>query len=352
MKKIILLLAILATNIVCFAQESRRPFASKYNDGPLGYSLSSAVGVVSDISNGTAKIEAYTLLLQNLIDQYGIPVAKINFKNTKYILENGIEVVNESWSNGEILVGSLIEGGSTVSYFNRPSYSDRINKIIGDEPVGVLDVTGKLGWKDRNGNPIPKKIIMLMRCVNVALDLRSVPATNVVANVGSDAPNYNNNGNNNQNNSNQYNQTQSPQQVQTQCTCNNGNGICVIHKNPHWNGYRIESEGVYYDNGYSGPVWVGGPSNCNNGNGGAIIIQGSIGVNSQYGINGYNVYPNGYGVSPGGSVIVQGSVSANSQYTMNGYSNCGNGYGNSPSGYQNHPPVVHHDGGNIHVGRR
>ncbi len=182
MKKIISLLLTLCVGIGCFAQSGKLPFAAQHKD--CGYSKKEIIDTVTNTTRGMAIPNAVLSDLQGTADQDGwnvfIPDGKITLGYMVFLLKNATEIGCDNWSTGEVSV-AYITKDRTVIYLERPSYKVRIGKVLGDEPVLILDVTKYLGWTDKNGNPFPKRSIIARRCCNTLIDHRNpkfVPVKN------------------------------------------------------------------------------------------------------------------------------------------------------------------------------
>jgi len=166
MKNLLVMMFALALGLECFAEG--HPF-TEYKE--KGYTAKEAAGIVSKDS---LLANEYRLLFQQLAEKDGwadnLDQKKVSFGNVVAIIEK-LRVVDTSWKSGEVVVSSR-NGKGGFKRFTRPSYSDRVKKTLGKEPVGLLDITSITGWKDKNGNPFPVRIVTAMRCINSIFDMR------------------------------------------------------------------------------------------------------------------------------------------------------------------------------------
>ena len=176
MKTIVMLVLVLFTGLECFARGE--PFAKEYKEN--GYTVPEGAAY---LKNYFAKVAAYQALLQQIANTDGwisfVDDQKVSPEFTLEIIGNLVPST-AIWNSGEVSVGSIGANGN-VLYFNRPSYSDRVNRIAGLEPVGILDVTTTFGWLDSKGKPFPKRVVMALRCLNTILDTRTIGGVSPVA---------------------------------------------------------------------------------------------------------------------------------------------------------------------------
>ncbi len=164
------------------------PFFCHNDDG---YTIAQAVDSISHDSAATAE---YAYEFQTIAEHDGWIR---HVKNNTITLGNALDLISKSvettdtWNSGDIAIGyMMMDGTRDYHYFVRPSYSDRINKTVGPEPVTKLDVTKVFGWKDPNGNPYPVRTVMGRRCLNTFIDTREVPVNidAFLANAGTASP--------------------------------------------------------------------------------------------------------------------------------------------------------------------
>jgi hypothetical protein len=167
MKKMIIFALVLIAG-TCAAQN--KPFATTYKES--GYSITEGFNIVSKDS---VLFYEYKRTLEKTAENDGwishYPGGKIPLAEVAWFIDHLI-FGYDTWLYGQLEIGS--RNGANIIYFFRPAYADRINKIVGQEPVGKLDVTSILGWTDENNCPYPVRTIMMMRCINSALDKRVV----------------------------------------------------------------------------------------------------------------------------------------------------------------------------------
>ncbi|MFZ3015686.1 MAG: hypothetical protein WA101_01630 [Minisyncoccia bacterium] len=184
MKKLIIF-ALILIGLKCFGQGE--PVAP-YNEN--GYSIAEASNKVSHDS--VLAIE-YCSVLQKYGEMDGwinkIKNGKMTLNYTIFFLERLTEGF-DNWNEGEVSIGSRT--GTEIKYFFRSSYSERISKTAGLEPVGILDITAVTGWKDQNGNSFPVRILMARRCVNSVIDLRSKTVISSIQPEMNNTPNQTN----------------------------------------------------------------------------------------------------------------------------------------------------------------
>jgi hypothetical protein len=166
MKNLVSILLVFACGFECFSSERGDPFAP-YKE--QGYSIKEAVDIISIDS---ILVLEYRNLFQQIAEKDGwiksIKGRVLSLENTVYLIQN-LNIQNKSWDLGEIIIRS--RKGNKFYNLDRPSWSDRKNKVPGEEPVGILDVTKILGlWNGENSYPL--RIVMIMRCLNSAYDTR------------------------------------------------------------------------------------------------------------------------------------------------------------------------------------